>query len=146
MLGAVVFAPIAPIQVGFAALFLYVLSRAVVQPARSNRDAAFFFGLVALLSILGLLGPHAGRWGIIHDGVPRMTTPVPAGRRILLVEDEPGLVLTDIHVSSGDESKPATPFPNGCTTMGLTPQEVVSATHVMHTAAYEALEEQMERS
>ncbi len=33
------------------------------------------------------------------------------------------LVLTDIHVSSGDESKPATPFPTGCTTMGLTPQE-----------------------
>ena len=31
-------------------------------------------------------------------------------------------------------------------TMGLTPQEVVSATHVMHTAAYEALEEQVERS
>jgi hypothetical protein len=32
-------------------------------------------------------------------------------------------VLSDIHVSSGDVSKPETPFPTGCTTTGLTAQE-----------------------
>lgn len=44
-----------------------------------------------------------------------MTTPVPAGRRILLVEDEPGLVLTltDRLASEGYESAAATDGPSG---------------------------------
>lgn len=33
------------------------------------------------------------------------------------------IVLSDIHVSSGDSSAPDKPYPNGCTTSGLTPQE-----------------------
>jgi hypothetical protein len=35
------------------------------------------------------------------------------------------MVFTDIHVSGGqgDVSNPSVPFPSGCTTTGLTPQE-----------------------
>jgi hypothetical protein len=33
------------------------------------------------------------------------------------------IVLTDIHVSSGDVSSTSRPFPTGCTTQDLTPQE-----------------------
>ncbi len=33
------------------------------------------------------------------------------------------IVLSDIHVSSGDKSDPGKPYPTGCTTSGLTPQE-----------------------
>lgn len=44
-----------------------------------------------------------------------MTSPVPAGRRILLIEDEPGLVLTltDRLASEGYETAPATDGPFG---------------------------------
>jgi len=34
-------------------------------------------------------------------------------------------VYSDIHVSSGDDSAPNKPFPTGCTSMGLSPQEKV---------------------
>ncbi len=46
-----------------------------------------------------------------------MTTPVPAGRRILLIEDEPGLVLTltDRLMSEGYDAASATDGPSGLT-------------------------------
>lgn len=69
----------------------------------------------------------AQRWiWLNHGGMERVqyfsfNSPVGAEE-----EDECGrVVFSDIHVAAGDTSSPNTPFPTGCTSQGLTPQEKV---------------------
>jgi two-component system alkaline phosphatase synthesis response regulator PhoP len=56
-----------------------------------------------------------------------MTTPVPAGRRILLIEDEPGLVLTltDRLASEGYETAASTDGPSGLRRASSEPWDLI---------------------
>jgi hypothetical protein len=66
----------------------------------------------------------AERWVLSNTGggVPQMfqfTTP-----NELVPEERCGkVVFSDMHVASGSTSSASTPFPNGCSTTDLTPQE-----------------------
>jgi hypothetical protein len=82
-------------------------------------------------TVTGVDAQNAQRWIYLDDtanGTPSVqyfsyTTPVTAPE-----EDRCGrVVYSDIHVSSGDVSSPGDPFPSGCDTVDLTPQEKVLA-------------------
>ncbi len=74
-------------------------------------------------TVVAVNGNLAQRW--IYSDTPQsvqyLTANTPMG---VPPEDQCGrIVLSDIHVSSGDVSNPSNPFPNGCTTTALSAQE-----------------------